>query len=88
MISILLRRIIRRQRRTHKPEFEAKVALVAVRGDLTVAELVKKFDIHVNQVNEWKKQLLCSAPEVFGSATNSKEESKKKYRRFERRLVN
>jgi transposase len=67
---------MRRQRRTHKPEFKAKVALAAVQGDLTMAELVKKFDVHANQVTEWNKQLLCSAPEVFGSTTNSKEESK------------
>ena len=64
---------MRRKRRTHKPEFKAKVALVAVQGDLTMAELVKKFDVHANQVNEWKKQLLSSAPEMFGSTTNSKE---------------
>jgi len=66
---------MRRKRRTHKPEFKAKVALAAVQGDLTMAELVKKFDVHANQVTEWKKQLLSSAPEVFGSTTNSKEES-------------
>ena len=64
-----------RKRRTHKPEFKAKVALAAVQGDLTMAELVKKFDVHANQVTEWKKQLLSSAPEVFESTTNSKEES-------------
>ena len=41
---------MRRKRRTHKPEFKAKVALAAVQGDLTMAELVKKFDVHANQV--------------------------------------
>ena len=66
---------MRRKRLTHKPEFKAKVALAAVQSDLTMAEVVKKFDVHANQVTEWKKQLLCSAPEVFGSTTNSKEES-------------
>ena len=66
---------MRRKRRTHKPEFKAKVALAAVQGDLTMAELVKKFDVHANQVTEWKKQLLSSAPEVLGSTTNSKEAS-------------
>ena len=40
-----------------------------------MAELVKKFDVHANQVTEWEKQLLCSAPEVFKSRTNSKEEA-------------
>jgi transposase len=53
--------------------FEAKVVLAAVQGDLAMAELVKKFDVYANQVTEWKKgkQLLCSAPEVFGRTTNS-----------------
>lgn len=41
---------MRRKRRTHKPEFKAKVALAAVQGDLTMAELVKKCDVHANQV--------------------------------------
>jgi transposase len=53
---------MRRQRRTHKPEFKEKVALAAVQGDLTMAELVKKFEVHAIQVTEWKKQLLCNAP--------------------------
>ena len=66
---------MRRQRRTHKPEFKEKVALAVVQGNLTMAELVKKFDVHANQVTEWKKQLLCSAPEVFGSTANRKEKS-------------
>ena len=63
---------MRRKRRTHKPEFKAKVALAALQGDLTMAEIMKKF---VNQVTDWKKQLLSSAPEVFGRTTSNKEES-------------
>ncbi len=43
---------MRRKRRTHSPEFKAKVALAAVRGDLAMAELVKKFDVHANQITE------------------------------------
>ena len=41
---------MRRQRLTHKPEFKAKVALAAVQGDFSMAELVMKFDVHANQV--------------------------------------
>jgi transposase len=66
---------MRRKRRTHKPEFKAKVALPALQGDLTMAEIMKKFDVHANQVTDWKKQLLSSAPEVFGRTTSNKEES-------------
>ena len=54
---------MRRKRRTHKPEFKAKVALAALQGDLTMAEIMKKFDVHANQVTDWKKQLSSSAPE-------------------------
>jgi len=66
---------MRRKRRTHKPEFKAKVALAALQGDLTMAEIMKKFDVHANQVTDWKKQLLSSAPEVFGRTTSNKEGS-------------
>ena len=66
---------MRRKRRTHKPEFKAKVALAALQGGLTMAEIMKKFDVHANQVTDWKKQLLSSAPEVFGRTTSNKEES-------------
>ena len=64
-----------RKRRTHKPEFKAKVALTAIQGELTMAELVKKFDVHPNQITDWKKQLLSGAPDVFGGAVGKTEES-------------
>ncbi len=66
---------MRRKRRNHKPEFKAKVALTAIQGDLTMAELIKKFDVHANQVTEWKKQLLNGASDVFGSNVSTSEES-------------
>lgn len=66
---------MKRKRRTHKPEFKAKVALTAMQGDLTMAELVKKFDVHPNQISEWKKQLLGGAPDVFRHGVRKSEES-------------
>jgi transposase-like protein len=75
-MSIVLRReAMRRKRRTHSPEFKAKVALAAVQGDLTMAELVKKFDVHPNQITDWKKQLLDSAPDVFGKGARKAEDA-------------
>jgi len=44
----------RRSRRNHSPEFKAKVALAALHGDKTLAELVKQFDVHANQIAQWK----------------------------------
>ena len=57
----------RRPRRNHTPAFKAKVALAAVQGDKTLAELAQQFDIHPNQITQWKAQLLDGAAGVFGS---------------------
>jgi transposase len=56
----------RRPRRNHSAAFKAKVALEAVRGDKTVAEIAQKHDVHPNQVTEWRRQLLERAADVFG----------------------
>ena len=61
----------RRPRRNHTPAFKAKVALAAVRGELTLTELAQQFDVHPNQVTQWKAQLQEGAAGVFGSAAGS-----------------
>jgi transposase-like protein len=57
----------RRSRRNHSPAFKAKVALAAVKGEHTLAELAAQFDVHPNQIQDWKKQLLIKAENVFGA---------------------
>ena len=47
----------RRPRRNHTPAFKAKVALAAVKGDRTIAQLAEHFDVHPNQITAWKAQL-------------------------------
>jgi transposase len=47
----------RRARRNHTPAFKAKVALAAVKGDRTIAQLAEQFDVHPNQITAWKAQL-------------------------------
>jgi transposase len=57
----------RRSRRNHSPAFKAKVALAAIKGEKTVSELAQLFDVHSNQITQWKNQLQEGAAAVFGS---------------------
>ena len=57
----------RRPRRNHSPAFKAKVAVDAVKGEKTLAELAKLHDVHPNQIVDWKNQLLERAASVFGA---------------------
>ena len=57
----------RRPRRNHTPAFKAKVALAAVRGEKTLAELAQQFEVHPNQIMQWRSQLLEGASGVFGA---------------------
>ena len=61
----------RRARRNHSPGFKAKVALAAIRGEKTLAELAKLHDVHANQINDWKTQLLERAASVFGGEASN-----------------
>jgi transposase-like protein len=62
----------KRARRNHSPAFKAKVALAAIKGERTVAQLSDQFDVHPNQITTWKAQLEAAASEVFGPASGSK----------------
>ena len=63
----------KRNRRTHSPAFKAKVALAALKGDKTLAELAQQFDVHPNQITDWKKQLQERVAEVFETGQTSAE---------------
>ncbi|MEC7299868.1 MULTISPECIES: IS3 family transposase [unclassified Sulfitobacter] len=58
----------RRPRRNHSPAFKAKVALAAIKGEKTLVELAQDFDLHPNQIKQWRDQLLEGATGVFGEA--------------------
>ncbi len=55
----------KRTRRNHNPAFKAKVALAALKGEKTLADLAQQFDVHVNQITQWRSQLLDGAAGVF-----------------------
>ncbi|HSG35551.1 MAG TPA: transposase, partial [Sphingomonadaceae bacterium] len=58
----------RRPRRNHSPAFKAKVALAAINGEKTLIELAQDFDVHPDQIKQWRDQLLEGATSVFGAA--------------------
>jgi transposase-like protein len=57
----------KRTRRNHTPGFKAKVALAAMNGDKTLAELAQLFDVHPNQVTQWRSQALEGTAGLFGA---------------------
>jgi transposase-like protein len=63
----------KRPRRNHAPAFKAKVALDALKGEQTLVELAQRYQVHPNQIAEWKKQLLEHAPDIFSKERKSDE---------------
>ena len=61
---------MKRSRRIHAPAFKAKVALAALRGDRTLAELAQQYDVHPNQIVQWKTQLQDHATDLFATASD------------------
>ena len=57
----------KRPRRNHSPAFKAKVALAAVKGEKTLAELAQQYDVHPNLITQWRARLLEGAADVFGA---------------------
>jgi len=61
----------KRTRRTHAPGFKAKVALAALKGEKTLAELAQQYDVHPNQITAWKAHLVEAASGLFGSGSSA-----------------
>jgi transposase-like protein len=57
------------KRKQYNPQFKAKVALEAIRGEKTIAQLASDHQLHPNLIHNWKKQLLAAAPSIFDAAT-------------------
>ena len=62
----------KRTRRNHSPDFKAKVAIAAMKGDRTIAQLSDQYGVHVSQITAWKEQLQEGAANVFGADAGEK----------------
>lgn len=77
---------MRRPRRNHSPAFKARVALEALKGEKTVAEIAKQFDVHPNQVTAWKNELLQRATEMFGGTATEGPAEREKIRDLQAKI--
>lgn len=69
---------MKRKRRNHSSAFKAKVAVAALKGDKTLAELAEQFDVHPNQITDWKRQLTDHADQLFGRSEKQTADNERK----------
>lgn len=65
-------------RKNYSPAFKAKVALAALSGEKTTAELTSEYSVHPTMINKWKKQLRDSAPGIFSGEIKTEETKRDK----------
>ena len=68
---------MKQNRRQYSPDFKARVAMEALKGEETIAELAIKFEVHPTQINKWKKELIAGAANIFGVDPSKKSKDDK-----------
>ena len=68
---------MKQSRKKYSPSFKAKVALEALKGEHTIAELASQYEVHPNQVHPWKKELTENAIGIFGGDLGQKKKDDK-----------
>jgi len=63
---------LKRNRKQYSPDFKAKVAMEALKGQETIAELAIRFEVHPTQITKWKRELIAGAGNIFGADPNKK----------------
>ena len=63
---------MKKNRKQYNPDFKAKVAMEALKGEETIAELAIRFEVHPTQINKWKRELVAGAANIFGADPNKK----------------
>lgn len=75
------------KRRNHSPSFKAKIALAAIGGEETIAELSARYEVHPNQIGKWKRQLLEGSKDIFsGKAGNANKQHEQEIRQLHEKI--
>ena len=77
---------MRRKRRNHSPVFKAKVAMAALQGDKTLAELASEYDVHVNQIQTWRNQLKDNIVSLFDSGIDKRKDHDKEIKSLQAKI--
>jgi len=77
---------MRRKSRNHSPAFKAKVAMDALHGDKTLAELSSQYDIHVNQIQTWRNQLKDNIGSLFDSGIDQRKDHEQQIKSLQAKI--
>ena len=77
---------MRRKRRNHSSAFKAKVALAAIKGDRTLSELSEQFDVHANQIQDWRRRRRQEAEAVFGRSERQRDDNDEKVKELHAKI--